>query len=85
MEANALTTDQSRKLLELNHKLVVVKISINPESDSVCLSAIVNTDSNFDRKTFRSVLKGFIEVVIKLQNELNSPPSPNTDTPGNTP
>lgn len=61
-EAKNLTLEQAKKLLEINQKLVSTKFSLDTESQNITLSAVINTDSNFDRKTFRSVLMGFIEV-----------------------
>lgn len=72
LSTETLIFETAKRLLELNHKLVVAKFSINPERKSISLSAIVNTDSNFDRKTFRSVLKGFVQTARVLKKELEN-------------
>jgi hypothetical protein len=56
----------ARKLLELNRDLVTAKFEWDKLSDSVRLSATVNTDSNFDRRAFRSQLTGLVAVAAKL-------------------
>ncbi|MBN2530319.1 MAG: hypothetical protein JXR76_28275 [Deltaproteobacteria bacterium] len=70
LNGEVVSNDTMRKLMELNHKMIVAKLSINPENDTVTLCAVINTDSNFDRKTFRSVFKGFIEVAAEIKKQL---------------
>lgn len=66
LPATDLSLETAKKLLLLNNELMVAKISVDEKTDAVVLSAVVNTDSNFDRKTFRSVLKGFMKVASEL-------------------
>lgn len=46
-----------RRLMELNAELLIGKFEWNPRTGEVRLSAILNTDSNFDRRAFRSIVR----------------------------
>lgn len=46
-----------RRLMELNWQLLVGKLEWDPTDGEVRLAIVVNTDSNFDRRTFRSVVR----------------------------
>ena len=74
-----LTGNVAKQLLAINHQLVVARLSLDEKSNTITLSALVNTDSNFDRKTFRSVLKGFIQVMSDLNRRFNSETTPKPD------
>jgi hypothetical protein len=45
-----------RRLMELNWDMLVGKFEWNPRTGEVRLSATLSTDSNFDRRAFRSVI-----------------------------
>ncbi|MBN2716891.1 MAG: type III secretion system chaperone [Deltaproteobacteria bacterium] len=71
------TGEIAQQLLRMNHQLVVAKLSIDDRSNKIVLSAVVNTDSNFDRKTFRSTLKGFIQVARDVITKFSTSEDPN--------
>jgi hypothetical protein len=62
----------ARQLLKLNRELVTAKFEWDKPTDSVRLSATVNTDSNFDRRAFRSQLTGLLAVARKVWPTLNA-------------
>jgi hypothetical protein len=64
-----LSGEEAKRLLTLNHQLMTAKISFDEKVGTLTLSSVVNTDSNFDRKTFRSVLKGFIQISRDLKDD----------------
>jgi hypothetical protein len=68
--ASDLSGEEAKRLLTLNHQLMTAKISLDGKTGTLTLSSVVNTDSNFDRKTFRSVLKGFIQISRDLKNDI---------------
>ncbi len=49
-----------RKLLELNRKMVTAKLEWNKVDCTIRLSNTINTDSNFDRRAFRSQVQGLL-------------------------
>ena len=61
-----------QQLLELNSLLIGLKLEMNIESKNIRLSAVINTDSNFDRKAFRSVVLSLIAALPKIQSRLNA-------------
>lgn len=65
-----LSGEKAKQLLILNHQLMTAKISFDGKTGTLTLSSVVNTDSNFDRKTFRSVLKGFIQISRELKDDI---------------
>ena len=50
----------AQKLLELNRQMVTAKLEWDRTSGTIRISTVLNTDSNFDRKAFRSQLKGLM-------------------------
>lgn len=46
-----------RHLMELNWQLLVGKFEWDPRDGEVRLSMTINTDSNFDRRAFRSIVR----------------------------
>jgi len=50
--------DLALKLLEINREMVTAKFEWDRTAGSIRLSVTINTDSNFDRRAFRSQLKG---------------------------
>jgi len=61
----------AKRLLELNKEMICAKFDLNNVNNSVRLSTIINTDSNFDRAAFRSQLVGIWKITEKLWPELN--------------
>jgi hypothetical protein len=62
----------ARRLLELNRRMVTAKLEWDRPTNSIRLSVVINTDSNFDRRAFRSQLKGLIANAERLWPELSS-------------
>ena len=54
------------KLLGLNREMVTSKFEWDTEERSIRLSTSLNTDSNFDRRAFRSQIKGIIAIARKI-------------------
>lgn len=59
-----------RRLMELNWHLLVGKFEWNSTSGEVRLSAVLSTDSNFDRRALRSVVKALDETAARYRPEL---------------
>lgn len=61
-----------RRLMELNWELLIGKFEWNARSGEVRLSATLHTDSNFDRRALRSVLRSLEAVAARYASELQS-------------
>lgn len=59
-----------RRLMELNWQLLLGKFEWNPADGDVRLAIVMNTDSNFDRRTFRSVIRTIGPVADRYLLEL---------------
>jgi hypothetical protein len=59
-----------RRLMELNWDLLIGKFEWNPRSGEVRLSATLNTDSNFDRRAFRSIIAALDTLAARYAAEL---------------
>jgi hypothetical protein len=59
-----------RRLMELNWDLLVGKFEWNPRTGEVRLSATLNTDSNFDRRAFRSIIAALDTLAARYAAEL---------------
>jgi hypothetical protein len=66
------SVELARRLLELNRRMVTAKLEWDRPTNSIRLSVVINTDSNFDRRAFRSQLKGLIANAERLWPELDS-------------
>lgn len=66
----ARTSSVLRRMMELNWELLVAKFEWDGRSGEVRLSALLNTDSNFDRRAFRSILRALDTVAQRYQREL---------------
>jgi hypothetical protein len=62
----------ARRLLELNREMVTAKLEWDKSASAIQLSTFVNTDSNFDRRAFRSQLVSLWRVVEQLWPELEA-------------
>ena len=51
------TASLLRRLMELNWQMLVGKFEWDPSDGTVRLAFVQNTDSNFDRRTFRSLIR----------------------------
>lgn len=60
------------KLLELNRQMVTAKLEWDRTAGAIRLSSVINTDSNFDRKAFRSQLRGLLSNARELRPVLVS-------------
>jgi Putative bacterial sensory transduction regulator len=60
-----------RRLMELNWELLVGKFEWNPRTGEVRLSAVLDTDSNFDRRAFRSIVRALDTVTTRYYRELH--------------
>jgi len=70
--ADGQTTGQVlRRLMELNWTLLLGKFEWNSTDGEVRLAMIVNTDSNFDRRAFRSAVRAIGQVANRYYNELD--------------
>ncbi|MBW2278583.1 MAG: hypothetical protein JRF63_13910, partial [Deltaproteobacteria bacterium] len=72
------TIELARRLLELNRRMVTAKLEWDRPTNSIWLSVVINTDSNFDRRAFRSQLKGLFANAGRLWPELDSLTRPST-------
>jgi hypothetical protein len=69
--ADAPTTDPLlRHLMELNWRLLVGKFEWDPSDGEVRLAMVMNTDSNFDRRTFRSLVRALQDQADRFYPEL---------------
>lgn len=69
--ADAPTTDTLiRHLMELNWRLLVGKFEWDPSDGEVRLAMVMNTDSNFDRRAFRSLVRAIQDQADRLYGEL---------------
>ena len=60
----------ARRLLELNRRLVTAKLEWDPLARSIRLTTVLCTDSNFDRKAFRSQVLALLAAAERLLPEL---------------
>jgi hypothetical protein len=60
----------ARRLLELNRRLVTAKLEWDPLAGSIRLTTVLSTDSNFDRKAFRSQLLALFAAAQRILPEL---------------
>lgn len=69
--ADAPTTDALlRHLMELNWRLLVGKFEWDPSDGEVRIAMVMNTDSNFDRRAFRSLVRALQDQADRLYPEL---------------
>lgn len=61
-----------RRLLELNWDLLIGKFEWNARTGEVRLAAVMNTDSNFDRRAFRSTVRALYAVAARHRAELQA-------------
>ncbi len=70
--ADGQTTDALlRRLMELNWTLLLGKFEWSSTDGEVRLAMILNTDSNFDRRAFRSAVRGIGQLADRYFNELD--------------
>lgn len=66
----ARTATLLRRMMELNWQLLVGKLEWSARTGEVRLSAVLNTDSNFDRRALRSIVLALDEVATRYRGEL---------------
>lgn len=68
---SAATADAlARRLLDLNWEMLVGKFEWSPASGEVRLGAVLNTDSNFDRRAFRGVLRTVLRLADRYADDI---------------
>lgn len=66
------TTDAlMRRLMELNWQMLLGKLEWDPSDGEVRLAMVLNTDSNFDRRAFRSAIRGLTQLADRYWSELD--------------
>ena len=60
-----------RRLMELNWQMLLGKFEWDPTFGEVRLAMVLNTDSNFDRRAFRSSVRGLVEIADRYWAELD--------------
>lgn len=68
---NAHTDVLMRRLMELNWTMLLGKFEWDPTDGEVRLAMVMNTDSNFDRRTFRSTVRTLTSIADRHVGELN--------------
>lgn len=70
--ADAATTNELlRHMMELNWRLLVGKFEWDSSDGEVRLAMVMNTDSNFDRRAFRSLVRAIQDQADRLYGELS--------------
>jgi len=59
-----------RRLLELNWEMLVGRFEWSAASGEIRLSAVMNTDSNFDRRAFRGVVRSVLRIADRYADEI---------------
>ncbi len=59
-----------RRLMELNWQMLATKLEWNPSDGEVRISALLHTDSNFDRRAFRNVVRVLLARAQSVRPEL---------------
>lgn len=60
-----------RRLMELNWTMLMGKFEWDPTDGEVRLAMVLNTDSNFDRRAFRSTVRALAALADRHYGELN--------------
>jgi hypothetical protein len=67
----ATTPAVLRRLMELNWSLLLGKLEWDSTDGEVRLAMVLNTDSNFDRRAFRSAVRGLSQLADRYWGELD--------------
>ncbi|MEI8257434.1 MAG: YbjN domain-containing protein [Deltaproteobacteria bacterium] len=59
-----------RRLLEMNWEMLVARFEWSSASGEIRLSAVMNTDSNFDRRAFRGVVRSVLRLADRYADDL---------------
>ncbi len=60
-----------RRLMELNWTMLLGKFEWDPTDGEVRLAMVMNTDSNFDRRSFRSMIRALSSLADRYYGELD--------------
>jgi hypothetical protein len=72
LRADAANASQvMRRLLELNWEMLASRVEWSPSTGEVRMSSLMHTDSNFDRRAFRSVLRSLLRSAERYAQELS--------------
>jgi hypothetical protein len=69
--AGETTNAVLRRLMELNWEILLGKLEWDSTDGEVRLGMVVNTDSNFDRRAFRSAVRGIGQLADRYYGELD--------------
>lgn len=70
--ADGATTDRVlRRLMELNWSFLLGKLEWDSTDGEVRIAMVLNTDSNFDRRAFRSAVRGIGQLADRYWGELD--------------
>jgi hypothetical protein len=58
-----------RRAMELNWELLAAKLEWSATSGELRLSAVLHTDSNFDRRAFRSLVRALDRLCLRYSAE----------------
>jgi hypothetical protein len=61
-----------RRAMELNYELLSAKLEWSPASAELRLSSVLHTDSNFDRRAFRSLVRSLDRLSLRYSAEFAS-------------
>jgi hypothetical protein len=61
-----------RRAMELNWELLSAKLEWNAQAGELRVSSVLHTDSNFDRRAFRSLVRSLDRVILQHYVELTS-------------
>jgi hypothetical protein len=90
LAADAAAAPQiARRLHEFNWEVLGAKFEWSPTRGEIRLSSVLHTDSNFDRRAFRSIVRSLVRVADRYAGELSrltgSPVGEAAPTPALTP
>ncbi len=60
----------TRRLLEMNWEMLIGKFEWSSSSGEIRLSTVLHTDSNFDRRAFRSIVHSMLRLADRYASEL---------------
>lgn len=69
--SNPRVSEVLRRLMQLNWSMLIGKFEWEPRQGEIRLSAIENTDSNFDRRAFRSTVQALHNLAERYYRDLD--------------
>jgi hypothetical protein len=61
-----------RRIAEINWEMLVGKLEWSPRTNELRLGAVMHTDSNFDRRAFRGVIRALLRLGDRYAEEVSS-------------